>query len=166
MTIAQEAWLKLGIDCKTQAFEWTVFLEDFVHKLNFDAVVLAWVGGDINPDRYQLWHSSQTNPYQLNYAGYKNAEADQLITRIREEYDFDTQVQLTHQLHRVIAEDQPFTFLYEPTEPIVIDNRIARVEHGPDGREVISRIEPTPSGSIDVYFSQWRKFAEAPSYAP
>jgi len=166
MTIAQEAWRKLGIDCKIQAFEWTVFLEEFVHKLNFDAIVLGWVGADINPDKYQLWHSSQTGPYQLNYAGYKNPQVDALIERIRLEYDFDTQVALTHQMHRLVAEDQPFTFLFEPIEPVVIDKRLVRVQHGEDGREIFRKIEPAPSGSIDLYFSEWRKLAEPPSDAP
>jgi ABC-type transport system substrate-binding protein len=165
ITIAQEAWRKLGIDCKIQAFEWNVFLED-VHALNFDAIVLGWVGGDINPDKYQLWHSSQTGPYQLNYAGYKNPQVDELIVRIREEYDFDTQVALTHQVHRLIAADQPYTFLYEPTEPVVLDKRIALVDRKPDGSEAYRKIEPTPSGAIDFYFRQWRKLSEEPSDAP
>ncbi|HET7539365.1 MAG TPA: peptide-binding protein [Polyangiaceae bacterium] len=166
MTIAQEAWRKLGIDCKIQSFEWTVFIEDFAHKLNFDAIVLAWVGAEINPDKYQLWHSSQSGPFQLNFSGYKNPRVDELITQIREEYEFDKQVELTHQVHRLIAEDQPFTFLYEPTEPVVLDKRIVRVEHEADGKEVYRELEPAPSGSIDVYFGQWRKLSEEPVYAP
>jgi len=166
MTIAQEAWRKLGIDCKIQAFEWTVFLEDFVHKLNFDAIVLAWVGGDINPDRYQLWHSSQTGPFQLNFSGYKNPRVDALIERVREEYELDNQIELTHQVHRLIAEDQPFTFLYQPTEPIVLDKRVVRVERKPDGSEVYRKIEPSASGSIDTLFRRWRKLSEEPAYAP
>jgi len=166
MTIAQEAWRKLGIDCKIQTFEWTVFLEDFAHKLNFDALVLAWVGGDISPDKYQLWHSSQTGPYQLNFSGFKNPRVDELIVRIREEYDFDKQVALTHEVHRLIADEQPFTFLYEPTEPVVLDKRIVEVEHEPDGREAYRKIVPTPSGAIDFYFEQWRKLPQEPNYAP
>jgi ABC-type transport system substrate-binding protein len=166
MTIAQEAWRRLGIDCKIQAFEWTVFMEDFVHKMNFDAVVLAWVGGDTNPDKYQLWHSSQRSAYKLNYAGYGNPRVDELIVRIREEYDFDRQVQLTHEMHRLIAEDQPYTFLYAPTEPVVLDKRIVEVKRDADGAETFRKIEPTPSGSIDFYFRQWRKLDQEPSYAP
>jgi len=166
MTIAQEAWRKLGIDCKIQTFEWTVFLEDFAHKLNFDALVLAWVGGDISPDKYQLWHSSQTGPYQLNFSGFKNPRVDELIVRIREEYDFDKQVALTHEVHRLIADEQPFTFLYEPTEPVVLDKRIVEVEHEPDGSEAYRKIVPTPSGAIDFYFEQWRKLPQEPNYAP
>jgi peptide/nickel transport system substrate-binding protein len=166
MAIAQEAWRKLGIDCKIQAFEGTVFLEDFVHKLNFDAIVLAWVGADITPDRYQLWHSSQTGPYQLNFSGYKNPRVDELIERILREYEFDAQIALTRQIHALIAEAQPYTFLYEPTEPIVLDKRIAQVEHQADGREAYRKVELTSTGEIDYHFREWRKVAEEPQYAP
>ena len=165
MTIAQEGWRKLGIDCTIQAFEWTVFLEDFVSKDNFDAVVLAWVGGDINPDKYQIWHSSQSHPYELNHVGYKNARVDELILQIREEYDFDTQVKLAREVHRLIAADQPYTFLYEPIEPVVLDKRIVQVERGADGHEVFKKIEPSPSGAIDTYFFKWRKLQRLPDHA-
>jgi ABC-type transport system substrate-binding protein len=165
MTIAQEAWRKLGIDCKIQAFEWTVFIEDFVNHDNYDALVLAWGGGDINPDKYSIWHSSQTHAYELNHVGYQSARADDLITRIRTEYDPERQVQLARELHRVIAEDQPYTFLYEPLKPIVLDKRIVRVLKTPDGKEQIKKIESPPSGAIDQFFSQWRKLSQEPTYA-
>jgi len=166
MTIAQEAWRKLGIDCKIQAFEATVLLEEFVHKLNFDAVVLAWVGADMTPDRYTLWHSSQTGPYQLNFAGYENARVDQLLLQIPREYAFDAQVALTRQIHRLIADDQPFTFLYEPTEPIVLDKRIVEVERKADGSETFRKVGLTPTGQIDFYFRNWRKITAEPNLAP
>ena len=165
MTIAQEAWRKLGIDCKIQAFEWTVFLEDFVEHNNFDAVVLAWGGGDINPDKYAIWHSSQTHDYELNHAGYQNAKADDLIARIRVEYDPEKQVQLTRELDRTIAADQPYTFLYEPLRPIVLDKRIVRVLRGAGGKELYKKIETPPSGSVEQFFSQWRKLRSTPEYA-
>ena len=66
----------------------------------------------VDPDLYQIWHSSQTGPHQLNFIGYRNPEADELIVRIRREYDFRRQVELCHRLHAIIARDQPYTFLY------------------------------------------------------
>ena len=165
MTIAQQAWRKLGIDCKIQAFEWTVFVDDVIHKANFDAVVLAWSGGDVNPDLYSIWHSSQAVPYKFNYGGYQSPRADDLISRIRVEYDSDKQVLLTHALHRVIAEDQPYTFLYAPLKPVVLDKRIVRILRAPDGREAIRRIETARSGSIDEFFPEWRKLSAVPEYA-
>ena len=32
MTVAQNAWKKIGVKCNTQNFEWAVFLKDFVNK--------------------------------------------------------------------------------------------------------------------------------------
>lgn len=157
MTIAQDAWQKLGVRCTSQAFEWTAFLEDFIETNKFDAYVLGWVGGDINPDKFEIWHSSQTGPYQLNHVGYKSAEADRLIEELRQEYDRPTQVRLARALHRKIASDQPYTFLYEPTKPYVLDKRIFIVGKGPDGKETYRRVVPSPSGDVTYYFDQWRK---------
>ncbi|MFZ5897224.1 MAG: ABC transporter substrate-binding protein [Myxococcota bacterium] len=159
MTIAQDAWRKLGVNCTAQAFEWTAFLEDFIETNKFDAYVLGWVGGDINPDKFDIWHSSQTNAYQLNHVGYQNAEADRMIEQLRQEYDRPTQIRLARALHRKIASDQPYTFLYEPTRPYVLDKRIFVVNRGPDGKEHYEKIRPTPSGDISYYFDNWRKLA-------
>ncbi|MFQ5716642.1 MAG: ABC transporter substrate-binding protein, partial [Nitrospinales bacterium] len=64
LTIAQNSWRKLGIKCNTQLFEWAVFLKDFINTAKFDAVVLGWSMG-VDPDLYQIWHSSQIGPKQL-----------------------------------------------------------------------------------------------------
>jgi ABC-type transport system substrate-binding protein len=153
MTIAQDAWSKLGVDVKIQDFEWTVFLEDFIQKSNFDAVVLGWGGGGSNPDIHAIWHSSQTHAYEHNYIGYQSAEADELIMKIRTTYDPKETVELAHRLHRVIAGDQPYTFLYEPLKPYVFDKRIA-VEK-PDGTRV--PLSTPPSGDVFQFFRSWRK---------
>jgi ABC-type transport system substrate-binding protein len=166
MTIAQEAWQKLGIDIKVQAFEWTVFLEEFVETDNFDAVVLAWGGGGLNPDLHTIWHSSQTHHYEQNHVGYQSARADELIMKLRATYDPDEQVRVAHELHRVIAEDQPYTFLYEPLQPQVFDKRIAILNRDPDGHESIERLKTPPSGNVLQFFKKWRKFADVPQAVP
>ncbi|RMH36654.1 MAG: peptide ABC transporter substrate-binding protein, partial [Nitrospirae bacterium] len=145
MTIAQNAWKKIGVKCNTQYFEWAVFLKDFVNTGEFDAVVLGWSMG-IDPDLYQIWHSSQSGPQQLNFVGYSNPEADELIVRIRQEYDRDRQRELAHRLHRVIYNDQPYTFLYAPLTTRVLDKKIVIVERLPDGTERYKKIYPIKSG--------------------
>jgi ABC-type transport system substrate-binding protein len=163
MTIAQNAWKKIGIKVNTQVFEWAVFLNDFVNTGDFDAVVLGWSMG-IDPDLYQIWHSSQAGPQQLNFVGYKNPRADELIVRIRQEYNRDRQRQLTHELHRLIYEDQPYTFLYAPLSTRVLDKKIVLVEEGPEGKEQYKKIYPTKSGDITFYFHQWRKLEFTPDF--
>jgi ABC-type transport system substrate-binding protein len=164
MTIAQNAWQKIGVKCNIQSFEWAVFLEDFVDKGAFDAVVLGWTTSPLDPDLYQIFHSSQTNPQQLNFVGYKSPEADELIVRIRQEYDIDQQRELAFRLHRLIAEDQPYTFLYAPLSTRVLDKKIVIVERNPDNSERYVKIYPTKGGNISYYFNKWRKLEFTPNF--
>jgi ABC-type transport system substrate-binding protein len=163
MTIAQNAWKKIGVRVNTQVFEWAVFLNDFVNTGDFDAVVLGWSMG-IDPDLYQIWHSSQSGPQQLNFVGYNNPLADELILRIRQEYNRDVQRQLTRKLHGLIHEDQPYTFLYAPLSTRVLDKKIVLVEKGPDGTEQYQKIYPTKSGDITFHFHKWRKLEFVPDF--
>ncbi len=163
MTIAQDAWKKIGVKCHTQVFEWAVFLQDFVNTGSFDAVVLGWSMG-IDPDLYQIFHSSQAGPQQLNFVGYNSPEADELIVRIRQEYDRDQQRALAHRLHAVIAQDQPYTFLYVGLATRVLDKKIVLVEREDAGRERYEKIYPTKSGSISFYFNKWRKLELTPDW--
>ena len=156
MTIAQDAWKKLGVDVVTQALEWTVFLEEFVNQGDFDALVLGWSGGALDPDLYQIWHSSQTGKYQLNFSGYSSPEADRLIEQIRVEYDPKIRLALAHRLHEQIASDQPFTFLFAPRGTYVLDRKMVIVERDAEGREHYRPIEPV-KGMLTFYFERWRK---------
>ncbi len=159
VTIAQNAWKKLGVDVSTRLLEWTVFIEQFA-RLEHDAVLLAWGGGALNPDLYQLWHSSQTDEQQLNRGGYANPEADALIERIRRTYDPQEQRRLGWQLHDLIARDHPMTFLYSARANVVLDRKIVHVERDEAGVERYKRIEPTAAGEIKFWFDHWRKLAQ------
>ena len=161
LSIVQNNWRKIGVKCSTQVFEWAVFLKDFVNPLKFDALVLGWSMGT-DPDLYQLWHSSQTGPNQLNFVGYKSPDADRLIVTIRQEYDKAKQIQLTRQLHRLIARDQPYTFLFVRKATRLLDKKIVIVERQPDGKEKFVKIYPVKGGNIKYYFNKWRKLSTVP----
>jgi ABC-type transport system substrate-binding protein len=160
LAIAQDAWRRIGIDVRTDLVEWSVFIKERVNKLDFDAIVLGWSMG-IEPDLFQIWHSSQTGPQQLNFIGYRNPEADDLIVRIRREYDFERQVELCHRLHAIIARDQPYTFLYVGKWTAILDRRI--VVRDPGGG--YSRIKPTKTGNYMFDFNRWIKLPEMPQFA-
>ena len=156
LSIAQDSWRKIGIDVRTDVLEWAVFIQERVNKLDFDALILGWAMG-IEPDLYQIWHSSQTNPNQLNFVGFRNEEADDLIIKIRQEYDHDKQVAYCHRLHEIIAEEQPYTFLYVGKWTAILDKRIVIKDVDPDGTVRYSRIKPTKTGDYTFYFNKWIK---------
>lgn len=164
LAIAQDAWKQLGIQVHTDLLEWSVFLQERVNKLDFDALVLGWSMG-IEPDLYQIWHSSQTRPNQLNFVGFANSEADELIIRIREVYDHQRQVEYSHRLHRIIAAEQPYTFLYVPKWTAVLDRRIVIRTVDEAGVPVYEKIKPTPTGNYMFHFNKWIKLPEQPDFS-
>jgi ABC-type transport system substrate-binding protein len=163
LSIAQNSWRKIGIDVRTDVLEWAVFIQERINKLDFDAVVLGWSMG-IEPDLYQIWHSSQIHPNQLNFVGFQNKRADDLIIKIRQEYNHARQVQYCHRLHEIIAEEQPYTFLYVGKWTAVLDKRIVIKEVAPDGTVQYSKIRPTKTGDYTFYFNKWIKLPEAPRF--
>jgi ABC-type transport system substrate-binding protein len=164
MAIVQNEWRQIGIDVRTDLLEWSVFIQERVNKLDFDALVLGWQMG-IEPDLYQIWHSSQTHPYQLNFVGFKSAEADGLIIKIRQEYNHERQVAYCHQLHEIIASEQPYTFLYVGRWTAILDKRIVIKEVDTNCKVAYKKITPTKTGNYTFYFNKWIKLPEVPNFA-
>lgn len=164
LAIAQDAWKQIGIDVRTDLLEWSVFIQERVDKADFDALILGWVMG-IEPDLYQIWHSSQTNPFQLNFVAFKNREADDLIIKIRQEYDHDRLVAYSHGLHEIIAREVPYTFLYVGKWTAILDKRIVLKETGKDGDAVYKPVTPTKTGRYDFHFRKWIKLQQPPEFA-
>jgi ABC-type transport system substrate-binding protein len=164
LTIAQDGWRQIGMDVRTDLLEWAVFIQERVDKADFDALVLGWSMG-IEPDLYEVFHSSQTNSYQLNFVGFKNEEADDLIIKIRREYNHEKQVKYCRDLHELIAAEQPYTFLYVPKWTAVLDKRIVIRETDPEGTVIYKKVTPTKTGSYTFHFNKWIKLPEAPSLA-
>lgn len=164
VAIAQDSWRQLGIEVSTDTVEWAVFINERILKRDFDAVVLGWSMG-IDPDLYQIWHSSQTGPNQLNFVGFKNPEADDLIVRIRQEYNYEKQVELCRRLHAIIAREQPYTFLYVTRWTAVLDRRIVIMERDQAGNPVYRKITPTRTGNYAFHFNKWVKLPHMPVFA-
>jgi ABC-type transport system substrate-binding protein len=151
------------VDVRTDVLEWAVFIQERVNKLDFDALVLGWSMG-IEPDLYQIWHSSQSGPYQLNFVGFENKEADDLIIKIRQEYNRSRQVSYCHRLHQIIAETQPYTFLYAGKWTALLDRRIVVMERDGSGKERYEKIRATRTGNYTFFFNKWIKLPEVPTF--
>lgn len=130
--IVQQRLRQVGIDVKIRIVEWATFLKEFVNKGNFEVVMLAWnISQD--PDMYDVWHSSKTNPGELNFIGYKNPEIDRLLVEGRSTFDIEKRKRAYFRIQEILAEDQPYTFLYVPDALPVVSARIRGVEPAPAG---------------------------------
>jgi len=159
MVVAQNAWRRLGIKVETLTMEWAVFINERVDKGDFDALILGWSMG-LDADLYQIFHSSQTGHFQLNFVGYANPAADALMVRIRQEYNRERQVAMARRLHRLIAADQPYTFLFVGKGLTLLDRKLVRMVEDADGTPRYLTIVPDKLGGIRFHFNQWVKTAE------
>ncbi|MFQ5532831.1 MAG: ABC transporter substrate-binding protein [Candidatus Methylomirabilales bacterium] len=156
MVVAQNAWRRLGIKVETLTMEWAVFINERIDKGDFDAVVLGWAMG-LDADLYQIFHSSQTGHFQLNFVGYSNPGADALMIRIRQEYNRERQIAMAHELHQIIAQDQPYTFLFVGKSLILLDQKLVRMVQEAEGKFRYLPIVPDKLGGIKFHFRQWVK---------
>lgn len=138
--IIQQRFKEVGVDVKLRIIEWATFLKEFINPGNFDATILGWSTGP-EPDQYNIWHSSKTGPRELNFIGYQNAEVDDLLERGRRIYDQSERKKIYDRLQVILAEDQPYTFLFAPESLQAVASRV----HG---------IEPKAAG-IGYNFEKW-----------
>jgi ABC-type transport system substrate-binding protein len=120
----------------------------------------------IEPDLYQIWHSSQTGLNQLNFVAFQNPEADDLIIKIRQEYNYDRQVEYCRRLHEIIAREQPYTFLFVGKWTAILDRRIVMKTVDDTDHIRYQKITPTKTGNYTFSFNQWIKLAEMPELTP
>lgn len=130
--IVQYRLKKLGIDVRIRVLEWASLLTNYIDTRNFDVVLMGWSISQ-DPDQYDIWHSSKTGPKELNFIGYKNPEVDRLIVEGRGTFDRKKRQQCYFRMQEIIAEDQPYTFLYVPAALPVISSRFRGIEPAPAG---------------------------------
>ena len=71
---------------------------------------------------------------------------------------------MARRLHRLIAESQPYTFLYVAKTTQLLDRKIVIIESQPDGTDKHIKIYPTRDGGINYYFNKWRKLNFVPQF--
>jgi peptide/nickel transport system substrate-binding protein len=101
--------LKIGVKMIVEPLEWALVLKRKDER-QFDAFTASWMITWI-PDLYQFWHSSQADlPKGSNAVGFRNAEADKIIERIRVTFDKDERIRLFRAFHRIVHDEQPYSF--------------------------------------------------------
>ncbi|HPV52147.1 MAG TPA: peptide-binding protein [Smithella sp.] len=132
--IIQRQLKEVGISVKIRVLEWSAFVTDFINKRRFDAVILGWTI-PLDPDAYDVWHSSKTKPEELNFISYKNPEVDEMLEKGRSTFDPKERKKYYDRFQEILAEDQPYTFLYVPEALVIINKRFRGIEPAPIGLE-------------------------------
>jgi peptide/nickel transport system substrate-binding protein len=102
---------------------------DFLAPRTFEAALIDWnqIG---DPDPYPQWHSSQIEGNGQNYAGWQNAEADQLMEAARQITDEAERKALYAQFQTIFAEELPSLPLFHPLYTYGVSTRVQNVQIG------------------------------------
>lgn len=130
--IIQRRFKEVGVAVKLRIIEWATFLKEFINPGNFDATILGWTGGP-EPDQFNIWHSSKTGPRELNFIGFKNSEVDSLLEEGRRVFDLQQRKAYYDRFQAILAEEQPYTFLYVGEALPAVSRRFRGVEAAPAG---------------------------------
>lgn len=130
--IIQQRLKAVGVDVRIRVIEWASFITNFIDKRNFEAVLLGWTLGQ-DPDIFDVWHSSKTGAKELNFIGYRNKEVDRLIEEGRGTFDQEARKRCYWRIQQILAEDQPYTFLFVPDALPAVSARFRGIDPGPIG---------------------------------
>jgi len=130
--IIQRHLSKVGIRVNLRIIEWAAFLSQFIDRRDFDATLLGWISGP-DPNLFNVWHSSKTGEGELNFITFKNEEADRMLEMGVGTFDRGERKKYYDRLQEILAEEQPYTFLFVPDELPIIHARFRNVQPAPAG---------------------------------
>lgn len=130
--IIQRRLVDIGIKVDIRVLEWSVFINEFVDKKRFEAIILGW-SLSRDPDCYDIWHSSKTKPGEFNFISYANPDVDNLLDEGRKTFDSEKRKEIYHRIHEILYDEQPYLFLYVPDALPAVHRRFRGIEPAPIG---------------------------------
>ena len=107
-TLMKEDFAKAGVTLELASVDFAVQLDRLRHHA-FDVSALQWTLS-VEQDNYQLFHSSQATGGE-NFGSWKSPAADALLEQIRATTDDNARHALDRQLHKLVHDEQPYTFI-------------------------------------------------------
>lgn len=129
-TLMKEDFAKAGVTLELATVDFAVQLER-LRQHAFDVSSLQWTMS-LEQDNYNMFHGSQAKGGQ-NYGAYQSAAADALLEKIRATDDAGARHALERELHRLVHDEQPYTFLSSPEVQTVIAPRVHGLLPSTDG---------------------------------
>jgi peptide/nickel transport system substrate-binding protein len=137
-----------GVVMVPERLDWPVLIER-LNSGNFDAITLGW-SASVESDPYQIFHSDSIAGQGDNRTSYSNPELDRLIETARTTVDVEERMKLWNEVHAVLHEDQPYTFLFFRDALRAVNKRVGGIEKSNVGLNW----EPLNSGIVPWYIPQ------------
>lgn len=140
--LVQRRLQDIGIKVTIRSLEWASFISNYIKKKDFSAVILGWSLG-LDPDQYNIWHSSQQAPGQFNFVGYENSEVDALLEQGRTTLDPEKRAAIYHRFAAQLLKDSPIVYLSAGYGLTAMNKRVQGVQ------------DPIPPAGVSYDNHQW-----------
>ncbi len=131
VVLAFKNYLKnVGVEVKVEFKEWHAWKEDVFLEHDFDIVFASWVFDD-SADISSLFHSAEIGLHKNNFIGYSNPEVDGLINESKLTLDHEKRRTINRKLHAILAEENPYTFLWTITNYAAYHKKVRHVSIHP-----------------------------------
>jgi peptide/nickel transport system substrate-binding protein len=121
----KDALARAGITVDVVPTEFSITLQ-LAKERKYEAMIAAW-GGVIEDDPHQTLHSDAMSGVGDNFVQYSNPKVDAAIDRARRTVKDELRMPIWHEVHRLIHEDEPYSFLFADWELFAADKRIKGV---------------------------------------
>lgn len=109
-TLMAENLDQIGIRCRAQPMEFTV-MQQKARDHDFQAMMAGW-GAGADPDMSENLWTTKAIKNGRNYCVYSNSEVDALFEQGKSEFEREKRAEIYGKIHRILWEDQPYTWLY------------------------------------------------------
>jgi peptide/nickel transport system substrate-binding protein len=123
---AKDALARAGIIVEVDPAEWSMLLQR-AKDHTLEAFILGWTGG-IEEDPTQIFSTAAIANSGSNVISYSNPELDRAMDVARTIRDTAPRMKQWHKVHRILHEDQPYSFLFITRQLTFVDGRIKGLE--------------------------------------
>jgi peptide/nickel transport system substrate-binding protein len=131
--VLQQQLRDVGIALDIRTFEFATFFAD-VTSGAFQLYSLRWIGGNEDPDIFELcFHSNRFPPKGANRGFYSNPRIDSLIDEARRQPDQNVRKPLYAEVQEILAQQEPYVNLWYFDNVLVHTRRVRNVTLNPSG---------------------------------
>jgi peptide/nickel transport system substrate-binding protein len=128
-----DQWTRVGVAVELRPLEFATFYAD-LQRGSFQVSTQRWVGGNNDPDIFELVFSSKRIPPNGSNRGrYRNPKLDALLDQARMEMDREKRKALLWEIQKIVAEDEPYINLWYPDNVCVHRERLTNIVIPPAG---------------------------------
>jgi peptide/nickel transport system substrate-binding protein len=124
--VLQQQLREVEIALDIRSFEFATFFADVTRGL-FQVYSLRWIGGNEDPDIFNIFNSARFPPSGTNRGFYSNPQVDELIEEGRRELDQQKRTEIYGRLQQILSQQVPAINLWYFDNVLVHSKRVRNI---------------------------------------